>query len=321
MLRRADVLAALDTPELEAWEQDEVERLKGTLVERLHAAERTLRTIRSQCDDDDSDFVDLIDRLDLPQPELEIDAAEFEEARRDPKVKALLDDADRYAESLRKQGRLPELGEDCERAEPTPQEEKDWACLGEAAALLEDAMRGANIPLKDGARCVCALQNLATRSDCTGKHPDPPELEEHRRRLQAEFDALPDPPPVPPLYCGAEADTPQVSDAAVEVLARRLYEEHRVERPAALPWSAAIGSVRKMYRQDACAHLDAIRPHLRPEGEQELRERLQYAIEDVADEQRREPATKWWLSLWDRLFPGETFPALNKNTEEGSDRG
>ncbi len=37
---------------------------------------------------------------------LEIDAAEFERARRDPAVRRLLEKADRYAESLRAQGKL-----------------------------------------------------------------------------------------------------------------------------------------------------------------------------------------------------------------------
>jgi hypothetical protein len=41
-----------------------------------------------------------------PESCLEIDAAEFEEARRDPAVRKLLEKADRYAESLRSQGRL-----------------------------------------------------------------------------------------------------------------------------------------------------------------------------------------------------------------------
>lgn len=117
----------------------------------------------------------------------------------------------------------PELGEDCERCEPTPQEVKDWACLGEAAALLEDAMRGAGIPLKDAARCVCALQNLATRPDCT-KHPDPP----------------------------------QVSDEAVEAVARRLFGELGEEPQQEGP---------ENYRPLARAALQAALPFLRPEGE------------------------------------------------------
>jgi hypothetical protein len=37
---------------------------------------------------------------------LEIDATEYAEARRDPAVRKLLEKADRYAESLRAQGRL-----------------------------------------------------------------------------------------------------------------------------------------------------------------------------------------------------------------------
>lgn len=41
-----------------------------------------------------------------PESCLEIDAAEYEEARRDPAVRKLLNRADRYAESLRSQGRL-----------------------------------------------------------------------------------------------------------------------------------------------------------------------------------------------------------------------
>jgi hypothetical protein len=41
-----------------------------------------------------------------PDPCLEIDAAEFEQARRDPVVRRLLEKADRYADSLRSQGRL-----------------------------------------------------------------------------------------------------------------------------------------------------------------------------------------------------------------------
>jgi hypothetical protein len=41
-----------------------------------------------------------------PEACLEIDAAEYEKARRDPAVRRLLEKADRYAESLRSQGRL-----------------------------------------------------------------------------------------------------------------------------------------------------------------------------------------------------------------------
>lgn len=37
---------------------------------------------------------------------LEIDATEYAKARRDPAVRSLLDRADRYADSLREQGRL-----------------------------------------------------------------------------------------------------------------------------------------------------------------------------------------------------------------------
>jgi hypothetical protein len=106
MLRRADVLAALDTPAGEVTVTLTPEEAKLLLGGRdpnpATAADR--ERARGKL------------RLALVTPELEIDAAEFEEARRDPKVKALLDRADRYAESLRKQGRLPELGEDCERA-------------------------------------------------------------------------------------------------------------------------------------------------------------------------------------------------------------
>lgn len=40
-----------------------------------------------------------------PESCLEIDADQFEEARRDPTVRRLLEKADRYTESLRKQGR------------------------------------------------------------------------------------------------------------------------------------------------------------------------------------------------------------------------
>jgi hypothetical protein len=42
-----------------------------------------------------------------PESCLEIDAAEYEEARRDPAVRRLHEKADRYAESLRSQDRLP----------------------------------------------------------------------------------------------------------------------------------------------------------------------------------------------------------------------
>jgi hypothetical protein len=41
-----------------------------------------------------------------PESCVEIDAAEFASARKDPAVKQLLERADQYAESLRKQGRL-----------------------------------------------------------------------------------------------------------------------------------------------------------------------------------------------------------------------
>jgi hypothetical protein len=41
-----------------------------------------------------------------PESCLEIDAVEYEKARRDPVVRKLLEKADRYAESLRSQGRL-----------------------------------------------------------------------------------------------------------------------------------------------------------------------------------------------------------------------
>ena len=41
-----------------------------------------------------------------PDPCLEIDGAEYERARRDPAVHRLLERADRYAESLRTQGKL-----------------------------------------------------------------------------------------------------------------------------------------------------------------------------------------------------------------------
>lgn len=41
-----------------------------------------------------------------PESCLEIDAVEYEEARRDPAVRRLLEKADRYADSLRSQGRL-----------------------------------------------------------------------------------------------------------------------------------------------------------------------------------------------------------------------
>jgi hypothetical protein len=41
-----------------------------------------------------------------PESCLEIDAVEYEKARRDPAVRRLLEKADRYAESLRSQGRL-----------------------------------------------------------------------------------------------------------------------------------------------------------------------------------------------------------------------
>ena len=41
-----------------------------------------------------------------PESCVEIDATEFAQARRDPAVRQLLEKADRYAESLRLQGRL-----------------------------------------------------------------------------------------------------------------------------------------------------------------------------------------------------------------------
>jgi hypothetical protein len=41
-----------------------------------------------------------------PETCIEIDAAEFGRARRDPNVRQLLERADQYAESLRAQGRL-----------------------------------------------------------------------------------------------------------------------------------------------------------------------------------------------------------------------
>jgi hypothetical protein len=41
-----------------------------------------------------------------PESCLEIDAAEYEKARRDPAVRRLHEKADRYAESLRSQDRL-----------------------------------------------------------------------------------------------------------------------------------------------------------------------------------------------------------------------
>jgi len=41
-----------------------------------------------------------------PDSSLEIDAVEYEKARHDPAVRKLLEKADRYAESLRSQGRL-----------------------------------------------------------------------------------------------------------------------------------------------------------------------------------------------------------------------
>lgn len=41
-----------------------------------------------------------------PESCVEIDAAEFDRARRDPDVRRLLERADRYAEDLRAQGRL-----------------------------------------------------------------------------------------------------------------------------------------------------------------------------------------------------------------------
>jgi|GEM_PF-6432216 len=49
-----------------------------------------------------------------------------------------------------------------------------------------------------------------------------------------------------------------LSDATVEVLAQRLYEEHGVERPQERRWSATVEAVREMYRQDARAHLQAV---------------------------------------------------------------
>ncbi len=44
-----------------------------------------------------------------PDSCIEIDAEEFSEARKDPAVHRLLDRADRYADSLRSQGRLDPL--------------------------------------------------------------------------------------------------------------------------------------------------------------------------------------------------------------------
>lgn len=41
-----------------------------------------------------------------PDSCVEIDAAEFARARKDPSVKRLLEQADQYADSLRSQGRL-----------------------------------------------------------------------------------------------------------------------------------------------------------------------------------------------------------------------
>lgn len=41
-----------------------------------------------------------------PDPCLQIDSNEYEEARRDPAVRRMLRKADEYAESLRSQGRL-----------------------------------------------------------------------------------------------------------------------------------------------------------------------------------------------------------------------
>lgn len=41
-----------------------------------------------------------------PESCVEIDAAEFARARKDPAVRRLLERADQYADSLRKQGRL-----------------------------------------------------------------------------------------------------------------------------------------------------------------------------------------------------------------------
>lgn len=56
------------------------------------------------------------------------------------------------------------------------------AQLREAASQIEDAMRGAGLPLKDAARSVCFLQNLADRDDLLSA--DLAAIEQEKRRTE-----------------------------------------------------------------------------------------------------------------------------------------